>query len=268
MRFFERGDVRGLIWLIITGSQATSEDAFSHLKPSHPSGKLYIYPWKIYPDMAVFDWYIRLSEKDRLIGCDLSYGPENGGNISTAENFLPPYRTFKIQPLSSNTSYWVYMVCRDKEGGWHASDTLNFTAGTRVLAEPKLAAIHIPVKESNLQSGRLNRGMLSIRPTKRMSPHLLMGISCTILSLVVLSISSVLVVKRYQAADRSFEDVLDREGSVVKENDDISSEMIKTSKDDCYVDIDSYIETEDGNPDNSDDCQEMIEEESENMKRF
>jgi len=95
-----------------------------------------------------------------------------------------------------------------------------------------------------------------------------MGISCTILSLVVLSISSVLVVKRYQAADRSFEDVLDREGSVVKENDDISSEMIKTSKDDCYVDIDSYIETEDGNPDNSDDCQEMIEEESENMKRF
>ena len=44
--------------------------------------------------------------------------------------------------------------------------------------------------------------------------------------------------------------------------------MIKTSKDDCYVDIDSYIETEDGNPDNSDDCQEMIEEESENMKRF
>ena len=126
-----------------------------------------------------------------MIGCDLSYGPENGGNISTAENFLPPYRTFKIQPLSSNTSYWVYMVCRDKEGGWLASDTLNFTAGKvetlfifiifpsysgiPVLAEPKLAAIHVSVKETNIQSGRLNRGMLSIRPTKSLSPHLLMG---------------------------------------------------------------------------------------------
>ena len=65
-----------------------------------------------------------------MVGCDLSYGQEEkGGNITTVENFLPPYRTFKIYPLFSGTPYWVYMVCRDMDGGWHASDTVNFTTG-------------------------------------------------------------------------------------------------------------------------------------------
>ena len=65
----------------------------------------------------------------RLTGCDLSYGPENTGNTTILENFLPPYRTFKVYPLIGNTSYWTYLVCRDVEGGWHASDTINFTTG-------------------------------------------------------------------------------------------------------------------------------------------
>ena len=64
-----------------------------------------------------------------MVGCDLSYGPETGGNTSTVDNFLPLYRTIKIQSLVSNTSYWVHLVCRDKEGGWYASDTTNFTTG-------------------------------------------------------------------------------------------------------------------------------------------
>ena len=59
----------------------------------------------------------------------MSYGPENTGNTTILENFLPPYRTFKIYPLVSNTSYWTYLVCRDVDGGWHASDTVNFTTG-------------------------------------------------------------------------------------------------------------------------------------------
>ena len=59
----------------------------------------------------------------------MSYGPENSGNTTIQENFLPQYRTFKVFPLLPNTSYWTYMVCRDVEGGWHASDTVNFTTG-------------------------------------------------------------------------------------------------------------------------------------------
>ena len=97
--------------------------------------------------MAVLDWYIRLRDKDRyvlamllyfiiiiltitrMVGCDLSYGAETGGNTTSVENFLPLYRTIKIQPLVKNTSYWVHMLCRDGEGGMHVSDTVNFTTG-------------------------------------------------------------------------------------------------------------------------------------------
>ena len=27
--------------------------------------KLWVFPWQIYPDMVVFDWLIRLADKDR-----------------------------------------------------------------------------------------------------------------------------------------------------------------------------------------------------------
>ena len=54
-----------------------------------------------------------------MVGCDLSYGLENtehdktaAGNSSIVENFLPAYRTFKIYPLKSNSTYWLYMTCK------------------------------------------------------------------------------------------------------------------------------------------------------------
>ena len=116
----------------------------------------------------------------RMVGCDLSYGVETGngktaaGNTSIVENFLPAYRTFKIHPLRSNTSYWLYMTCKDRAGGWHVSDTINFTTSVAVYLDQP-AAIQ---SDSGLGSGlkeRLNRGMLSVRPTGRFSPHMLMG---------------------------------------------------------------------------------------------
>ena len=36
------------------------------------SDKLHIYPWQVFPDMVVLDWYIRLTEKDRLVGHHLA----------------------------------------------------------------------------------------------------------------------------------------------------------------------------------------------------
>ena len=50
-----------------------------------------------------------------MVACDLSYGPEAGagaGNTTTVENFLPPYRTFRLQPLAAATQYWLYMTCK------------------------------------------------------------------------------------------------------------------------------------------------------------
>merc|ERR1711892_81450 len=196
----------GLALLRIPGSTA------SPLTP----GVLSLSPWSVFPDMAVLDWYIRLKDKDRMVGCDLSYGAEAGGNTTSVENFLPLYRTIKIQPLVKNTSYWVHMVCKDKAGGLHASDTVNFTTGIPALSPPLPAAVQLAVLDTVIQTDRLNRGMLSIRPTKGMSPHLLMGLSCTILSMVVLTISSVLVAKKYQASDHSLEKQLREEGYVLQ----------------------------------------------------
>ena len=48
-------------------------------------------------------------------------------------------------------------------------------AGIPALPPPLPAAVQIPVLDTVIQTDRLNRGMLSIRPTKGMSPHLLMG---------------------------------------------------------------------------------------------
>ena len=64
-----------------------------------------------------------------MSGCDLSFAPEEEGNTTLFDNFLPLYRTIKLKSLKSNTSYWVNMVCRDKLGGWYSSDTLTFTTG-------------------------------------------------------------------------------------------------------------------------------------------
>ena len=42
----------------------TSNQAkFASLGPQ--TDKLHVFPWQIYPDMVVFDWLIRLGDKDR-----------------------------------------------------------------------------------------------------------------------------------------------------------------------------------------------------------
>ena len=110
-----------------------------------------------------------------MAGCDLTYGLETVSNASIVENFLPSYRTFKIFPLRSNTTYWLYMTCKDVEGGWHLSDTVTFTTGIATLFTSQPAAV-----QSSLGSGpglveTLNRGMLSVRPANNISPHTLMG---------------------------------------------------------------------------------------------
>ena len=48
-------------------------------------------------------------------------------------------------------------------------------SGIPTIVEPKLAAIYSPVREAAVQTDRLNRGMLSIRPSKGVSPHIIMG---------------------------------------------------------------------------------------------
>ena len=113
-----------------------------------------------------------------MVGCDLTYGLESdtgAGNASIVENFLPSYRTFKIFPLRSNSSYWLYMTCKDRTGGWHVSDTTSFTTGVAMMVRDQPEAVQdSQVSQAGLVE-TLNRGMLSVRPTKSISPHILMG---------------------------------------------------------------------------------------------
>ena len=110
-----------------------------------------------------------------MVGCDLTYGLETVSNASIVENFLPSYRTFKIFPLRSNSTYWLYMTCKDREGGWHLSDTITFTTGVATLLQSQPAAVQSSLGSQQGLVETLNRGMLSVRPASNVSPHTLMG---------------------------------------------------------------------------------------------
>ena len=46
--------------------------------------KLYIFPWQVYPDMMVFDWFIRLADKDRsevVVVMEGGGGGNGGGDV-------------------------------------------------------------------------------------------------------------------------------------------------------------------------------------------
>ena len=98
--------------------------------------ELSISVWQTYPTHAVLDWLITLAEKDTLASCDITHAAtedtEKDDNETVVENILPLHRTITVSPLSSNTSYSVVMVCMDREGGRHVSNTVHFTTGKRL----------------------------------------------------------------------------------------------------------------------------------------
>ena len=122
----------------------------------------------------MIDWYITLAEKDCLTSCDMTYAAteDQSENTKVVENFIPLHRSFEISQLSSNTSYWVCVVCRDKEGVEHASDILHFT--TAEVAQPRLGARYSPLRQVVEQDKR-NMGVLRVRRKEAVSPHTLMG---------------------------------------------------------------------------------------------
>jgi len=236
----------------------------------HPD-RLFVFPWQIYPDMVVFDWFIRLSDKDRMMGCDLTYGLEsdNGaGNASIVENFLPSYRTFKIFPLRSNSSYWLYMTCKDRAGGWHVSDTTSFTTGVAMMVRDQPEAVQDSQASQAGLVETLNRGMLSVRPTKSISPHILMGVSCLVLSVLVLTVSSVLLARRYKQG-KTYQLEIEKEIKAYEEVENgLASEegILKECCTEEYVDIDSY--NEDSITLNSDEIQQGEDEEDEEDSKY
>jgi len=105
--------------------------------------------WRVFPDTAVFDWYITLAEKHRMVSCNLTYGPEGDRNRSRlVTHFLPKHRSFSLLNLDSNTSYSFLMLCRDREDLLRSSKEVHFDTGVAIsTGDPRLGAIFSPRRQ-------------------------------------------------------------------------------------------------------------------------
>ena len=86
--------------------------------------------------MATFYWIFIQNKKDdvcflRMVFCSLTYGTPSLPKNTTIRSYLsmPVSRVFQLDPLPSGSSYWVYLVCQDREDAWHSSNTVYFTTG-------------------------------------------------------------------------------------------------------------------------------------------
>ena len=68
LRFCFRGGL-AVFWLISSAQAEMSGKAYKDEDTGQPMikylSKLQIYTWEVFPDMAIFDWFIKLSDKDR-----------------------------------------------------------------------------------------------------------------------------------------------------------------------------------------------------------
>ena len=124
----------------------------------------------------------------RLTVCSVTYGSPSLPN-STMTNYLsmPVSRVFQLHPLPSGSSYWVYLLCQDREDAWHCSNTVNFTTGECRRCSSRsteLCLPGVPATSSAMLSARhsqgiftqhkTNRGVLHIRGQGK-DPHFTMG---------------------------------------------------------------------------------------------
>jgi len=161
--------------------------------------------WRVFPDTAVFDWYITLAEKHRMVSCNLTYGPEGDRNRSRlVTHFLPKHRSFSLLNLDSNTSYSFLMMCRDREDLLRSSKEVHFDTGVAIsTGDPKLGAIFSPrrqVLESANRDIRSKYIMGSYKQRSMVSPHTLMAVSCGVVGLIITTLTLGLVARSYTRA--------------------------------------------------------------------
>merc|ERR1711953_325864 len=145
------------------------------------------------------------------------------------------------------------MTCKDKEGGWHVSDTINFTTSVAIMVQDQPAAIQSDEVSQASFKGRLNRGMLSMRPTNKFSPHVLMGLSCVVLSVLVLSVSTLLLARRYKQG-KTYQIEIEKEIKAFEERESgmgeeilIQNPSINIRSNEEYVDLDDGYNDVDDN---------------------
>ena len=77
--------------------------------------------------------------QSRMNTCQISYGPTEEYNeeekeiIPMKRTVIPDHRSFQVNSLHRNTSYWLFMTCTDIYGDVYNSSILNFTTGELLI---------------------------------------------------------------------------------------------------------------------------------------
>jgi len=162
--------------------------------------------WRVFPDTAVFDWYITLADKHKMVSCNLTYGPQaNKNKTRLVTDFLPKHRSFSLLNLEQNTSYSFLMTCSDRQDNFWSSEKINFDTGVVISSvDPKLGAIFSPRRQEVESANRDIRSKLIMgryKPRSPVSPHTLMGASSAIIGLIIIATTLGLVARRYVRAE-------------------------------------------------------------------
>jgi len=175
--------------------------------PSENNRALSVSLWRVFPDTAVFDWYITLAEKYKMVTCNLTYGPRGDANgTKRVTQFMPKHRSFSLLNLEQNTSYSFLMSCSDREDNLWSSEKIKFDTGVVISSvDPKLGAIFSPRRQEIESANRDIRSkyiMGQYKARDPVSPHTLMAVSCTIVGLIITGTTLGIVARRYSRADR------------------------------------------------------------------
>jgi len=174
--------------------------------PTENSRALSVTLWRVFPDTAVFDWYITLAEKYKMVTCNLTYGPRGDANgTKRVTHFMPKHRSFSLLNLEQNTSYSFLMTCSDRQDNLWTSEKINFDTGVVISSvDPKLGAIFSPRRQEIELANRDIRSkyiMGRYKSRSPVSPHTLMGASSAIIGLVITATTLGLVARRYVRAE-------------------------------------------------------------------
>lgn len=177
------------------------------------AGPLPLSVWRVFPTTVQLDWFTSLEKKHQMVDCKLSYGSEELEDLNNmVDDFMPEHRTFSVAGLMENTSYWLSLVCRDREDLQHHSPVLRFITGTSTRSEPVLEHLQsaggeeVMVGEGTNRDLRSKTDMLSRHRFRAggWSPHTVMGAACAVVGLAIMGLTSGLLVRRYRASGGTF----------------------------------------------------------------
>lgn len=172
--------------------------------------------YKTLRDAVIFDWYISLNDKDQMSSCDVVYKSNSTNDTILLSPFLPKTRTFFIAELDAESHYEFHMLCEDHKARNYVTKPIFFTTAsvdspsvhdlqanlTRGYAHDlSREEVLLPAISSSVVNGVQGHILSTQRrrwnKIEKVSPHLVLGISCGIVGLVLILVTLALAGNRY-----------------------------------------------------------------------